>query len=198
MAFVSDFSHSESIVLLKTLLTDSVHGKSLFVELLQQRHLATCIIRSPLLHHHDRSLLLCHCIRRNLLHLLSGTHGVFLSDLFRVRHDNAFPCPPPRRCCTCLSHFVSDSDVCASVSVSLFKILSSDFKLEFLVACLLDRSLCRQVSPRSRSAFPPSTLAVLPAPAHCSLLGGATSTRHDAISGKRLTVRVILSFCVSV
>ena len=33
MAVVSDFSHSESIVLLKTLLTDSVHGKSLLVEL---------------------------------------------------------------------------------------------------------------------------------------------------------------------
>ena len=57
MALVSDLSHSESIVLLKALLTDSVHGKSLLVELVQ-RHLATCIIRSPLPHHHDRSLLL--------------------------------------------------------------------------------------------------------------------------------------------
>ena len=117
MALVSDFSHSESIILLKTLLTDSVHGKSLLVELFQ-RHLATCIIRSPLPHHHDRSLLLFHCIRRNLLHPLRGSHGVFLSDLFRMRHDNAFLCPSPRRCCTCLSHIVSDSDVYASVSVS--------------------------------------------------------------------------------
>ena len=81
MALVSDLSHSESIFLLKTLLTDSVHGKSLLVELFQ-RHLATCIIRSPLPHHHHRSLLLCHCIRRNLLHHLRVSHGVFLSDLF--------------------------------------------------------------------------------------------------------------------
>ena len=57
MALVSDFSHPESIILLKALLVDSVHGKSLLVELFQ-RHLATCIIRSPLPHHHDRSLFL--------------------------------------------------------------------------------------------------------------------------------------------
>ena len=53
---MSDLSHIESIVLLKTLLADSVHGKSLLVEL-YQKHLATCIIRSPLFHHHVRSLL---------------------------------------------------------------------------------------------------------------------------------------------
>ena len=35
-----------------------------------------------------------------------------------MRHVNAFLCPSPRRCCICLSHIVSDSDVCASVSVS--------------------------------------------------------------------------------
>ena len=92
MALVSDFSHPESIILLKAILTDSVQGKLLLVELFQ-RHFATCIIRSPLPHHHDRSLLLCHCIRRNLLHPLRGSHGVFLPDLFRVRHDNAFLCP---------------------------------------------------------------------------------------------------------
>ena len=57
MALVSDFSHSEKVVLLKTLLTDFVRGKSLLVEP-SQRHLATCIIRSLLLHHHVRSLLL--------------------------------------------------------------------------------------------------------------------------------------------
>ena len=34
-----------------------------------------------------------------------------------MRHDNAFPYPSPRRCCICLSHTVSDSDVCVSVSV---------------------------------------------------------------------------------
>ena len=89
MALVSDLSHSENVVLLKTLLTDSVHGKSLLVEP-YQRHLATCIIRSPLLHLHVRSLLLYHCIRRNLLHPLRGSHGAFLSDLVRVRHNNAF------------------------------------------------------------------------------------------------------------
>ena len=38
MALVSDFSHSESIILLKAILTDSVHGRSLLVELFQ-RHL---------------------------------------------------------------------------------------------------------------------------------------------------------------
>ena len=80
MALVSDFSHPESIIL-KAILTDSVHGRSLLVEVFQ-RHLATCIIRSPLLHHHDWSLLFCHCIRRNLLHPLRGLHGVFPSDLF--------------------------------------------------------------------------------------------------------------------
>ena len=91
MALVSDLSHSENVVLLKTLLTDFVHGKSPLVEP-YQRHLATCIIRSPLPHHHVRF----HCIRRNLLHLLPGLHGVFLSDLVRVRHDNAFfSCPSP-------------------------------------------------------------------------------------------------------
>ena len=35
-----------------------------------------------------------------------------------MRHVNAFLCPSPRRCCICLSHIVSDSDVCASVLVS--------------------------------------------------------------------------------
>ena len=34
-----------------------------------------------------------------------------------MRHVNAFLCPSPRLCCICLSHIVSDSDVCASVSV---------------------------------------------------------------------------------
>ena len=116
MALVSDLSHSENVVLLKTLLTDSVHGKSLLVEP-YQRHLATCTIRSPLLHHHVRSLLLYHCIRRNLLHPLRGSHGA--SDLVRVRHDNAFSCSSHRRRCTCLSHIASDSVAYASVSVSL-------------------------------------------------------------------------------
>ena len=77
MALVSDFSHPESITLLKAILTDSVLSKSLLVELFQ-RHFATCIIRSPLLHHHDWSLFFCHCIHRNLLHPLRGSHGVFL------------------------------------------------------------------------------------------------------------------------
>ena len=58
------------------------------------------------------------CIRRNLLHPLRGSHGVFFSDLVGVRHDNAFSCPSHRRCGTCLSHIVSDSDVCDSVAVS--------------------------------------------------------------------------------
>ena len=116
MALVSNLSHSESIILLKTLMTDSVHGKSLLVELFQ-RHLATCIFGSPLPHHHDRSLLLT-------LHSSQSSPSppwlarCFSSDLFRERRDNAFLCPSLRRCCTCLSHIVSDSDVYASVSVS--------------------------------------------------------------------------------
>ena len=57
MALVSGFSYSENVALLTTLLIDSVHGKSLLVEP-YQRHLASCIIRSPLPHHHVRSLLL--------------------------------------------------------------------------------------------------------------------------------------------
>ena len=59
-----------------------------------------------------------HCIRRNLLYPLRGSHGASLSDSVRVRHDNAFSCSSPRRCCICDSHIVSDSDVYASVSVS--------------------------------------------------------------------------------
>ena len=37
MALVSDFSHPESTILLKAILTDSVQGKSLLVELFQRR-----------------------------------------------------------------------------------------------------------------------------------------------------------------
>ena len=44
MALVSDLSHSESIVLLKALLTDSVHGKSLLVELFQRRLLPASFV----------------------------------------------------------------------------------------------------------------------------------------------------------
>ena len=67
MALVSDLSHSEKRRSAENTLTDSVHGKSQLVEP-YQRHLATCIIRSLLPHHHDRSSLLFHCMRRNLLH----------------------------------------------------------------------------------------------------------------------------------
>ena len=95
-----------------------------------------------------------HCIRRNLLHPLRGSHSAFLSDLVRVRHDNAFSCPSPRRCCTCLSHIVSDSDVYASVSVSCSRscpLTSAGFR-----SCGVPpgRSFGRQVLPHSRSAFP--------------------------------------------
>ena len=83
-----------------------MHGKSLLFEL-SQRHHTTCITIN------DWSLLLSlHSLQ--FYPSLRGSHGVFLSDLFRVKHDNAFLCP----CCTCLSHIVSDSDVCTSVSVS--------------------------------------------------------------------------------
>ena len=38
-----------------------------------------------------------------------------------MRHYNSFLCPSPRRYCICLSHIVSDSDLCFSVSVSCSK-----------------------------------------------------------------------------
>ena len=114
MALVSDFSHPESIILLKAIVTDSVQGKSLLFELFQ-RHFATCIIRTPLLHHHDWSSFFRHCIHRNLLHPLRGSHGVFLQTCSETYQRL---CPSHRRCCICLSHIVSDSNVSASVSVS--------------------------------------------------------------------------------
>ena len=208
MALVSDLSRSESIVLLKTLLTDFVHGRSLLVELFQ-RHLATCIIRSPLPHHHDRSLLLCHCIRRNLLHPLRGSHGVFLSDLFRVRHDNAFLCPSLRRCCTCLSHTVSDSDVCASVSVSCSRsclLTSAGFRScgmppgsILLSSSFATLSICFPSHVSHIALLPEVALASAPVPI-CSKIcevrfdvhtvlddspinsGGATRSRHCSLS----------------
>ena len=101
MPLVSDFSHLESIILLKAILTDSVHGKSLLVELFW-RHFATCIIRSPLLHHHDWSLLFCHCIHRHLLHPFRGS-------CFSVRVVLSE---------TCQRHFALLPGVAASVSAT--------------------------------------------------------------------------------
>ena len=43
MALVSDFSHPESIILLKAILTDSVRGKSLLVELFRS-DADTCVL----------------------------------------------------------------------------------------------------------------------------------------------------------
>ena len=95
-----------------------------------------------------------HCVRRNLLHPLPGSHGAFPSDLVRVRHDNAFSYPSLPRCCTCLSHIVSDSDVHASVSVSCSRscpLTSAGFRSCGVPPGL---SFARQVLPHSRSAFP--------------------------------------------
>ena len=149
MALVSDFSHPESIILLKAVLTDSVQSKSLLVELFQ-KHFATCIIRSPLLHHHDWSLFFCHCIHRNLVHPIRGSHGVFLQTCSETCQRL---CPSPRRCCICLSHIVSDCDVCASVSVSCLRscpLTSAEFCFCGVPpgSILLSSSL-----PHSRSAF---------------------------------------------
>ena len=123
---------------------------------------ATCIIRSPLLHHHDWSLFFCHCIHRNLLHPLRGSHGVFFRLV--LRHTNAFLCPSPRRCCICLSHIVSDSDVCASVSVSYSRscpLTSAEF-----CSCGVPPGsiLLSSGLPHSRSAFlrMSSHIALLP------------------------------------
>ena len=154
MALVSDLSHTESIFLLKTLLTDSVHVKSLLVELCQ-RHLATCIIHSPLLHHHVRSLLLpLHSSQSSPSPPWARTVS-FLSDLVRMRHDNAFPCPSPQRCFTCLSHIVSDSDVYASISVSCLRscpLTSAGFSFLWR-ASWIDPSVVR-FCHISQSAFP--------------------------------------------
>ena len=122
MALVSDFSHPESIILLKAILTDSVQGKSLLVELFQ-RHLATCIIPSPLLHHHDFSFLFWHCIHRNLLHPLHGSHGVFFRlVLSETCQRLSLPFSPA------LLHLSQPhrQRLCFFFGV-LFKILSSDF-----------------------------------------------------------------------
>ena len=98
-------------------MVDSVHGKSLLVELLQ-RHFASCIIRSPLPHHHDRSLFLL-----SLHSSQSSPSPPWLARCLSFRLVLSETCqrlslPFSQRCCICLSHIVSDSDVCASVSVS--------------------------------------------------------------------------------
>ena len=202
VALVSDLNHSENIVLLKTLLTDSVHGKSLLV-VPYQRHLAACIIRSPFLHHHDRSF---HCIRRNLLHPLRGSHGAFLSDLVRVRHDNAFSwC-----CCMCLSHIVSDSDVDACVSVSCSRsclLTSAGFRSCGVLpgsilrsSGLVTFSICFPAHVSHIALLPEVALASAPVPI-CSKIwevcfdvntvlddppinsGGATRSRHCSFLG---------------
>ena len=118
------------------------------------RHLATCIIRSPLPHHHDVTPLSLHSSQSS-----PSLPWLARSLSFRMRHDNAFLCPSPQRCCTCLSHIVTDSDVCAPVLVSCSRsclLTSIDF---VLVTCFLNTSLCRQVSPHS---FPVSHIALLP------------------------------------
>ena len=152
MALVPDFSHPESIILLKAILTEFVQGKSLLVELFQ-RHFATCIIRSPLLHHHNWSLLFCHCIHRNLLHPLRGSHGVFLQTCSERDMRTPLFCPSPRRCCICLSHIVSDSDVCASVSVSCSR--SCNLTSAGFCSCGVPPGsiLLSSGLPHSRSAF---------------------------------------------
>ena len=85
-----------------------------------------------------------HCIRRNLLYLLRGSHGAFLSDLVRARHDNAFLCPSPQHCYTCLSHIVSDSDMARFRFGVLFKIVSDFSWVSFLWrASWIDPSVVR-------------------------------------------------------
>ena len=70
-----------------------------------------------------------------------------------LRHANAFLCPSPRRCCICLSHIVSDSDVYASVSVSCSRscpLISAEF-----CSCGVPPGpiLLSSGLPHSRSAF---------------------------------------------
>ena len=152
-----------------------------------------------------------HCIRRNLLHPLRGSHGVFLSDLVRVRHDNAFfSCPSPRRCCICLSHIVSDSDVCASVSVSCSRsclLTSTGFRScgvppesILLSSGFATLSICFPSHVSHIALFPEVSLASAPVPV-CSKIwdvcfdvntvlddppinsGGATHSRHCSLPG---------------
>ena len=102
---VPDFSHFESIIL-PTLLTDFVHGKSMLVEQFQRHHPFTSSLPS-----------------RQVVNSLALHSSLFSPSLpwfarsFRVKHDNAFLYFSLRRC-TCLSHIVSDSEVYASVLVS--------------------------------------------------------------------------------
>ena len=207
MALVSDFSHSESIILLKTLLTDR--------PCMANRCCLNCLrgIIQPASSVHlfftitTGRYFFGHCIRRNLLHPLRGSHGVFLSDLFRVRHDNAFLCPSPRRCCICLSHIVSDSDVYASVSVSCSRscpLTSAGFRSRGvppgsipLSSGFATLSICFHSHVSHIALLPEVALASAPVPI-CSKIwevcfdvntvlddppinsGGATCTRSDA------------------
>ena len=70
-----------------------------------------------------------------------------------LRHANAFLCPSPRRCCICLSHIVSDSDVCASVSVSCSR-SCPQISAEFCSCGVPPESILLSSGlPHSRSAF---------------------------------------------
>ena len=113
---MSDLSRSENVVQLKALLTDSVHGESLLVEPYQSILLPALSVHLFFTITSGRYFF--HCIRRNHLHSPVARTAPF----FQTWSEWGMTAPSlallPGRCCTCLSHIVSDSDVYASVSVS--------------------------------------------------------------------------------
>ena len=150
MALVSDFSHPESTILLKAILIGCVQGKSLLVELFQRHFLPASFVHHFFTITTGRYSSVIASIA--IFSIPSVARTVFSSDLV-LGLANAFLCPSPRRCCICLSHIVSDSDVCASVSVSCSRscpLTSAEF-----CSCGMPPGsiLLSSGLPHSRSAF---------------------------------------------
>ena len=137
-----------------------------------------------------------------------------------MRHDDAFLCPPLRRCCTCLSHIVSSSDVCASVSVSCSRscpLTSGGFRSCGVLGSILlssgfaTLSICFPSHVSHVAPLPEVALASAPVPI-CSKIwavcfdvntvfddppfnsGGATRSRHcSAIASLATRLAVVFS-----
>ena len=140
-----------------------------------------------------------------------------------MRHDNAFLCPSPRRCCICLIHIVSDSDVCVSASVSCSRsclLTSTGFRscgvlpesillLSGSVAFLI----CVPLHVSHSALFPEVVLASAPVPI-CSKIwevcfdvntvlddppinsGGTTRSRHCSLLDGATRTRSDAATCV--
>ena len=140
-----------------------------------------------------------------------------------MRHDNAFLCPSPRRCCICLSHIVSDSDVCVSVSVSCSRsclLTSAGFRScgvppgsILLSSGSATLSICFPSHVSHIALLPEVVLASAPVPI-CSKIwevcfdvntvlddppinsGGATRSRHCSLLGGATRTRSDAATCV--